>query len=167
MKHYQATFLSKNKKSLKRLIRLIEHNPFKLNAIKKYFSKANHNKILTMLKSPHINKKAQEQFESRLFSKQINFYSLAHFNYVVCLKKIKKVFSDIKIKIKCIINKKLFLIKQQSVYASSNFHLNLFCSSKKISEISKVSTKKHRLLLRVKPLIVSLDIRGESYSKFF
>lgn len=76
MKHCRLTITSKNKKSLKNFFELLDKNfKTKFNIILKYSRKANEKTFLTILKSPHVNKTAQEQFESRYFSKQINAYA--------------------------------------------------------------------------------------------
>lgn len=167
MKHYQIVLSSKNKKSLKIFAHCISYGPFKWGTIKKSFSKINRTKILTVLKSPHINKAAQEQFESRRYSTQINLFDIRHFKYMVFLKKVKKIFSDVKIKIKSIINKRLLIIQQKSVFQSINLHLNLFFfNKKKVSQSDLIKNKRRRHLIRVKNLIKTFDVYGESYPRF-
>ena len=51
--------------------------------------KKNSHKFVTVLKSPHINKTAQEQFEFKVFSVQV---TLNPINSFLCLKILKRIF---------------------------------------------------------------------------
>jgi ribosomal protein S10 len=58
-------------------------------------------KFVTVLKSPHVNKTAQEQFEFRFYNKQFLVNSFKPFTFLYFLKKIKNVsFSGIRLEIK-------------------------------------------------------------------
>ena len=46
-------------------------------------------KFVTVLKSPHVNKTAQEQFEYRFYSKNFLIRSFKPFTFFSCLKKLK------------------------------------------------------------------------------
>ena len=62
--------------------------------------KKNKHKFVTILKSPHINKTAQEQFEYKFFTSQIVLYSTdLFFCYVVIKRIFKKGFPGLKIKL--------------------------------------------------------------------
>jgi ribosomal protein S10 len=101
MKIYHITFVSKNKNSLNSAF-LFFFNISELNfkTIKKYFQKKTTKSFVTILKSPHVNKKAQEQFETRFYSKQLSVYPTKKLKYIFFLKKIQNnVFSDVKLKI--------------------------------------------------------------------
>ena len=64
------------------------------------FQKPIQKKILTVLKSPHVNKTAQEQFESRLFKKQLTIFSYKSFLLLILLKYLKFIlFPELKIKV--------------------------------------------------------------------
>ena len=109
MKSINITIFSKNQNSLNDFFFFCTdlYNTKYLKSIKQYFTKKRKKKILTILKSPHVNKAAQEQFETRIFSKQFTIHSTQNFKYLFFLKKIKYyMFPDIKIKIKVTINKK-------------------------------------------------------------
>jgi hypothetical protein len=59
--------------------------------------KKNKHKFVTILKSPHINKTAQEQFEYKFFTSQIVLYSADLFFCFVIFKRIlKKGFPGLK-----------------------------------------------------------------------
>ena len=142
--------LSKNKKSLQKFLKvfLFFCKKNKINFFIKYFSKKQKTHIFTILKSPHVNKKAQEQFEYRLFSKQLNIFSFQILKFIITLKKVQtKLFPDIKINIKFILNtKKLNKYKITSL-APKNINLHMF------------ENKKHGL--KIEPYLKLLDIYGE------
>ena len=175
MKFYHITITSKNKKSINDFL-VFFFNNLKLNytVIKKYFQKKKKKKILTMLKSPHVNKTAQEQFESRLFSKQLTIYSPKNFQAVIFFKKSKiNLFSDVKLRIKFAINKKLTKNSQTYVLNPNNFQINFFTNSiNKTTNIQKSETVKtfktarylisHNLYLKqTKNFLSLLDAYGE------
>jgi ribosomal protein S10 len=102
MKTCNVTVVSNNPNSIQKFFLFFFYNKkISFNTIKKYFQKKRDKKILTILKSPHVNKTAQEQFEYRIYSRQITMYSSQNFQYLVFLKKVSvHLFPDIKIKIK-------------------------------------------------------------------
>jgi ribosomal protein S10 len=125
MQNYNLTIISKNNKSATsvtaRLLRAIY-------IFKKHFQKKKKKKIITILKSPHVNKNAQEQFEYVFFSHQFNMYSPAHiyvfFNFI---KKTRlSLFSDVKFKLKFIINPILLKKKQANIFNPNNFILSFY-----------------------------------------
>jgi hypothetical protein len=171
MKHYQLTIISKNKKSAENCFLFFSNN-ISENIIKKYFQKKKKKNVLTILKSPHVNKKAQEQFESKFFSKQISIYSSNSSQFLLFLKKIKiYLFPDVKIKVKFILNKNLSEKAKTNILNPSNFKLNVFqkLKLKKYLQINKKKTKNKRynlnkqfLLTNVEHLLKVFDM----YSKF-
>jgi ribosomal protein S10 len=145
MKHYQLTITSKNKKSVENCFLFFQNNAseFNLNTIQKYFKKKKKRNILTILKSPHVNKSAQEQFESKLFSKQLSIYSSKNFQFLLFLKKIKTyLFHDVKMKIKFILNKNLSEKIKIHILNPTNFKLNVLG---KIELKKRISYKKKKI----------------------
>jgi ribosomal protein S10 len=72
----------------------------------KHFSKQKKRKFITVLKSPHINKTAQEQFEFRFYSKQFLINSFKPLTFFLILKKIKNLsFPGIKLEVKGLFDK--------------------------------------------------------------
>ena len=124
MNSYLLNISSKNEKSLNNFTKLVLKN-FKDNNLIKKNKKKIKKKRLTMLKSPHVNKTAQEQFESKIFSINIYIYSTSNINQYIYLKKIiKKSFHDIKITIKYLINNKYSKQNQFKIFKIKNFKLN-------------------------------------------
>merc|ERR1712157_623560 len=65
-------------------------------------------KKITVLKSPHVNKKAQKKFEHRVFSKKISILVFDDMKFLIFLKKLKtKLFPEIKLKIEVTCNEKM------------------------------------------------------------
>ena len=121
MKNVSLTFTSKTKKSLRNIFLIfIEQNHIFHNT-QKVFQKKTKKCIVTLLKSPHVNKSAQEQFEIRIFSRHLNVYSSKKMRYLFFLKRLfQQNFSDFKFKAKFSIDKrfkfkpKLFILENLS-----------------------------------------------------
>lgn len=130
----KITLITKNIISLKRCIKTfynIKYFKFlQLNKNYIIYSKKQKRKFFTVLKSPHVNKTAQEQFELCFFSKDIKFKSFQLLKILIFLKKLQKIsFSDISIKIKFVIKnffKKDKIKKQFKLYKFSNVKEFLF-----------------------------------------
>nr|QXV92914.1 ribosomal protein S10 [Nitzschia anatoliensis] len=80
----------------------------------KHFSKQKKRKVITILKSPHVNKTAQEQFEFRFYTKEFLISSTQPFTLFLTIKKIKNLsFPGLKLEVKSLLNvnktKKTFL----------------------------------------------------------
>jgi ribosomal protein S10 len=173
MKHYNITIASKNKKSLDAFLRFLGDNlDLNFNLINKYFEKKKQRKILTILKSPHVNKTAQEQFESKIFSKQLTLYVPKHFQCLLFFKNIRTVFTDIKIKIKFIQNKNSMKNKQIYIFNIKNFKSELLSNpsyhNKNLRELKQDKIKsycdnKSNILQQVEQSIKIADIYGELY----
>jgi len=74
----------------------------------KPFPKHEKRKFITILKSPHVNKTAQEQFEYRFFSKHFLVFSMKPQIFFLLLKKFKNLsFSGIKLEVKGVFEKNL------------------------------------------------------------
>lgn len=149
MKNCQISVSSNNLKSIKYFFLFcFYYKNIDLFFNKKYFKRKQKKKILTILKSPHINKKAQEQFEQRTFLRKCTFYSQKLPQYILFFKKVKAhMFSDIKIEIKFIIQS-----NKSNVFCDpNNFSVNVIKKTSRLKTISKV-----------KNLIKIMDIYGES-----
>jgi hypothetical protein len=96
-----------------------------------------------------VNKTAQEQFEYRIYSKQITIYSSQNFQYLVFLKKVNAhLFPDIKIKTK--FNMGHNMGKQIEVLNPTNLKMDLF------RDRNRQSSK-----LKTQNMIKTFDTYGE------
>jgi len=133
----------------------------------KPFPKREKRKFITILKSPHVNKTAQEQFEYRFFSKHFLILSFKPRIFFLLLKRLKNLsFSGIKLEVKGIFDQnetrkyvlKLInpdnIVLQKTYLAEKNF--------KKKDETSKISTNELNLS---KEYIQLFDSYGEIYLK--
>lgn len=103
--YLNITISSKNNNSLKSFLKVFkilgQGDGLKLNKTLTVFQKKRFKKVFTILKSPHVYKTAQEQFESILFAKTLKVQSFQVLKILVILKKIQTIsFADIKIKTK-------------------------------------------------------------------
>ena len=119
---------SKNENSLQKFLQLFLdkqlNNHIKFEPLKKVLKYKTEKKIFTVLKSPHVNKTAQEQFEYRLYKKKIKINSNQFFLFLIFLKKIKlNLFSDLNFKIELIFNKKESLKKIKNTFNVDNYFL--------------------------------------------
>lgn len=128
MKPCHLTILSKNLQSINNFLLFFRNNVEpNFNIVKKYFKKKRKRKILTILKSPHVNKTAQEQFEYREFSKQLIIYSAEYSKYLILLKRLKtNLFPDIRIKIKFILNPRNAKKLRVKTFDPDNFTGNFY-----------------------------------------
>ena len=101
MKPCCLTISSKSLQSIKNFLLFWENAvESKIHLAKKKFQKKRKTKVLSILKSPHVNKTAQEQFEFRTYSRRLWIYSPRYYNHLILIKKIKmNLFPDIKIKV--------------------------------------------------------------------
>ena len=121
---YSKNFLSL-KSFLKVFLNKKTRSKLKLILLKSSLQKTKKKKIFTVLKSPHVNKKAQEQFEHRIYKKRIKCFTFQTFLFLMFLKKIKfYVFSDINIKINIIKNFNNSKKKIKNRLNTDNYKLN-------------------------------------------
>nr|YP_009495537.1 ribosomal protein S10 [Psammoneis japonica]AWQ64267.1 ribosomal protein S10 [Psammoneis japonica] len=139
--------LSKNNKSLKNFriffFSFCKKNNIDLKLFLKSFTQRQKKINFTLLKSPHVNKIAQEQFEFRLCSKQINIKSFQLLKFLILLKKVQTVlFSDIKIKIKFFYNEKRTKKTKLKIFNLDNYMAQIFYNKnlKKFQKKKKISS---------------------------
>lgn len=101
MKIFNIVAISKIKKSLNEFAYFINRNILvNFNFVNKTRIKKNKKKVITILKSPHVNKNAQEQFEIKKFGLNFNIKTTRPFNFLMYLKKIKLyIFPAVTIKV--------------------------------------------------------------------
>jgi ribosomal protein S10 len=91
---------SKDKKVLENFGQFLSKLEMTSNFLKS-FSKQNTRKFVTILKSPHVNKTAQEQFEFRFYTKEFVVSSFKPLTFFLILKKINNLsFSGMNLKVK-------------------------------------------------------------------
>jgi hypothetical protein len=122
---------------LKTLKTLKCNKRLQLRRILLFINKKRVSKTFTILKSPHVNKTAQEQFELNFFSKDLKIQSFQLFKILLLLKKIQSLsFSDVQIKIRFGIQS---LSKQSTLF--NNLKLKL------LNRMKKKKYKQVKLLL--------------------
>jgi ribosomal protein S10 len=152
---------SKDKKVLEKFSRFLsklETSTF----ILKCFSKQKKRKFITILKSPHINKTAQEQFEFRFYNKRFLINSFQPLTFLFILKKIKNLsFSGLNLEVKGLLKynekNKNFL----KLLSPDNFTLKIKHDYTKQKLINKSSPQNFLL----KKYIQSFDCYGEIFLK--
>lgn len=164
--NYIITIFSKNKKSIinffnffnKKLLPTTQCSIVTLQKQKKKTFKT-----IAILKSPHVNKKAQVHFGSKRLSKQIFVFSPKPLKFFICLKKVQNcLFPDIRIKVtvlvkpnktdklaKKLLNPKKFLIDFTKIYSKEFSKVLVQKPNVKISPLkTKISkTKKIKKML--------------------
>ena len=103
MTKYTITLYSKDKTSINHFLEFLQNISKMQNfqILKKLLNKKNNKKKISVLKSPHVNKTAQEQFEYIYYSTKISFNSWEIKKYFTFLKKTKnQLFPDISMNIK-------------------------------------------------------------------
>lgn len=90
---------AKDKKVLENFSHFISKLQFTSNSVR-LLSKHNSRKFVTVLKSPHVNKTAQEQFEFRVYTREFVVSSFKPLTFFLILKKINNLsFSGLNLKI--------------------------------------------------------------------
>ena len=96
-------------------------------------------KIFTILKSPHVNKTAQDQFEFVIFSTKIDLHSFKISKFLLILKKINlKLFPDVKIKINFFFDSNKSLKTQKKVFDQNKFLLKTSFTNLKVKSYLKL-----------------------------
>lgn len=124
---------TKNKNSLKKFIYFLRKNVYKnFNSINFYYPKKKNKSIITLLKSPHVNKTAQEQFEFKYFSIKLKIITTQAFKFLIFLKNIKNLlFADIQIKTKFNCNSKDQFMLKKKILNLDNSTFKYFIKQKK------------------------------------
>lgn len=135
---------SKTQESIEQFLNffIIFHNQKKLTLCSKTLKKIKKNKKFTLLKSPHVNKKAQEQFKFEIFSNEIFIKSHQILKILTMLKNIKKsLFPDIKIIVKFTFQSNIKLELQSfnpDNFINNSIDINKLHLKKNISKILKI-----------------------------
>lgn len=149
MKTLNLSISSKNKKSLNNFCNVFYNFLFNINNIfiVKKSQKPVKKTIITILKSPHVNKKAQEQFEIIYVLKQLQISTTHLFKFLVFLKKLKNFLSpDINIKIKIIKNIKKTNFLNKKIFNIDYFIYNKLFSIEKYNNTQIYKKNKKKVL---------------------
>lgn len=100
--HFKVS--SKDNHVLEKFLQFLQKLNISLIVLK-HFSKQKKRKFITILKSPHVNKTAQEQFEFRYYNKEFLVNLFKPLTFFLIIKKIKSLsFSNLKLEIKGLFN---------------------------------------------------------------
>lgn len=101
---FHIKIFSKDNLVLKRFFLFLQRLNISLIVLKS-FSKKKKRKFISILKSPHVNKTAQEQFEFRYYNKEFLIDFFKPLVFFLFIKKIKNLsFSNLKLEIKGLFN---------------------------------------------------------------
>lgn len=160
MKTYIIVLASKNKKSLTEFCQILINNTLQ-KSLKLFINKElkvfKNTKKITILKSPHVNKSAQEQFESQTFYKKLLISTKNSAKTIKLLKYLKtNKISDIKFKLILLVSQKQQNKKTSFIFKPNNFKLNILNIKKQ-----KLKTS-FNLLTKTKIYLKILDLYGET-----
>jgi ribosomal protein S10 len=157
--HIKAS--SKDKKILKKFswfLSKLETSTFTLKCLSKQKKK----KVITILKSPHINKTAQEQFEFRFYNKRFLINSFQPLTFLSTLKQIKnQSFSGLNLEVKSSLKYNEKNRNFSKLISPDNFTLNTKHDFSKRKSTNKPSAQ----TLLLKKYIQSFDCHGEIFLK--
>nr|QYJ09250.1 ribosomal protein S10 [Pleurosigma sp. mgcode 4] len=161
---YDIKITSKNKQALTFFFLFLNKiKQPKINFLTNYEKQKTLIKKITILKSPHVNKKAQEQFEYRVFSKKISISSYNEMKFLIFLKKLKtKLFSEIKLKIKIFYNNKEKT--KNNLLNPKNYYINSIIRKNQVNQ--KLQSKNIKIqpikpCYKTKKYLKILDCYGE------
>ena len=116
----------------------------------------NQKKFVTVLKSPHVNKTAQEQFEFRHYNCQFLIHSPRPLFLLLVLKKLLRLmFSELKLELKVLLHRSSY----STELIDPNFFLIKFMKKANVSENTVVNGKKFLKYIQL------FDAFGESHLK--
>lgn len=155
---------SKSLQSIKKILIFLEKSCNDLNLVTfmKIQNKVTIRKGITVLKSPHVNKTAQEQFEFFVYRVQIKIFSYKYLLLLVFLKYLKStvVFSDVLFKISLNATNAGFYTKIIEQVNPNNFYLINYLDLKNELDFT-------RLFRNIPYYLILFDIYGQlSLQKF-
>lgn len=141
---------AKDKKVLEKFGQFLSKLQLTSNSLR-LLSKRNLRKFITVLKSPHVNKTAQEQFEFRIYTKEFVISSFKPLTLFLILKKINNLsFSGLNLKIERLFKrdtkKKLIALNPDNVDLNTMEKLNR-PSLSNLSSIQNFSSSKRYIQL--------------------
>jgi len=147
---------AKDRKVLKDFGQFISKLQLTSNSLRS-LSKRNLRKFITVLKSPHVNKTAQEQFEFRIYTTEFVISSFKPMTLLLILKKINNLsFSGLNLKIKGLFKENTR--KKLTALNPDRVHLN---TTEKFNPLSHVNSSSIQNSLPLKRYIQLFDCYGE------
>jgi ribosomal protein S10 len=149
MRSFNLLLTTKNKDSLKNFLHFFNTNIDKnFNVVKKNISKKKRKVVITLLKSPHVNKTAQEQFEIKFISEHLKISTTQLYKCIIFFKKVKNyIFADLNFRIKFISNEKSSKLSEKIIFNIDNFknyfffENNTYMINKKLKQKNKKNDK--------------------------
>lgn len=154
---------SKNLRSINKFVTFLKlyltRKDLNTIVIKSEFKKVGNRKVITVLKSPHVNKNAQEQFEVSVYRVQITVFSLKYFLLLIFIKYVQStiLFSDIHLKVKVRINNSRYHNQIIDNLNPNNFYLENY--DKIYKQYDNVYRKK--ICVNTMYYLMLFDIYGE------
>ena len=166
MKSYNLIVLSKSKRSLINFFWFLKNNFFfTLDSFKKYSNNKIKVKKFTLLKSPHVNKNAQDQFEIRYFFQKLSVYLPENFKYLVFLKRLTTItFPDILLKIKISLDTERENNLKLKFFTPNNFKINKNYYYNKKNVIKNKKIYSYQNIKEFKYFIKIFDSYGELHN---
>lgn len=115
MKQYCLTIASKNERSLESFLNFFsKYSKTQFNILNQSTKKKTKRQFFSLLKSPHVNKTAQEQFEFRTFIAKINVTtSYSSKNFIFLKKLANQLFHDVSINLR--LSTSFYLLKKNKL----------------------------------------------------
>ena len=179
MKTFSIIISSKNKTATNDFILFfIKYLIFSSNNIQNYFKNKTKRKRVTILKSPHVNKKSQEQFETKIFKSHLKVQVQKKLKNGVFLKKlIHNTFSNVSIKLKQVLANRNTLKFNLNIFNTNNFKIGVkiqtknktenFKLNKKLNVLKKKTVSKYVITKKTTKLFDVLDLYGEFLTLMF
>jgi|AntRauTorckE6833_2_1112554.scaffolds.fasta_scaffold12845_5 ribosomal protein S10 len=140
---------SKNYKSIKHFLRLFSENTLLEKLKVTTYQNSTKKKSFTVLKSPHVNKTAQEHFEYGLYVKKLKLHSYKGLLLFAFIKSLKdNMFADLKFKVEVVNQPLKFRQSLKNKINPDNFSLIQNFTSLKL--YMKIITNYGRLILKSK-----------------
>jgi ribosomal protein S10 len=171
MKSCHLILKSKNRRSLGAFLGFFRFYAakFKLYFLKKIVRKKRKKTVVTILKSPHVHKKAQEQFETRYFLRQLSFYTVDYIKCAIFLKRVKaKMFSNLHLKTKFTVRNKVDSKFRIKIFNPDNYikNNNIRYLKNYISQFQPLDLQSRKIVAtrdykKTRQFLKRLDVYGE------
>ena len=179
MKTFNIIISTKNKTAINNFILFfIKYLNFSSNNIQNYFQNKTKRKKVTILKSPHVNKKSQEQFETKLFKSRFTIQVQKKLKNGVFFKKLThNTFPNVSIKLKQVLASKNMLKFNLNIFNTNNFKIGVkiqtknkpenFKLNKRLNVLKKKTISKYIITKKTTKLFDVLDLYGEFLTLMF